>query len=110
MRGNYDFNTNDSASGISIYLKRGGRRPYQYDLLLQDQQKLDILKDRLLGKALSNGVVVFLNECVFSTKSYKAMAWSSKGTNIMQSQLLKLQPCVAVLAAVSIDRGLILFH
>ena len=94
----------------NVDLKRGGRRPYQYDLLLQDQQKLDILESRLLGKALSNGAIVFLDECVFTTKSYKPMAWSSKGTNISQSQLLKLQPCVAVLAAVSIDRGLILFH
>jgi hypothetical protein len=51
-----------------------------------------------------------MDECVFSHKSYQKLAWAEKHTNIIQSQSLGSQPCVAVMAAVSIDKGLILFH
>jgi len=53
---------------------------------------------------------IFVDECVFSMKTYKQMAWAETGHNVKQSEHLGAQPCVAVVAAVSMRRGMICFH
>ena len=53
---------------------------------------------------------IFVDECVFSCKTYKQMAWAETGHNVKQSEHLGAQPCVAVVAAVSMRRGMICFH
>jgi len=54
--------------------------------------------------------LVFVDECVFSCKTYKKLAWAPIGQNVMQSENLGTQPCLAVVAAVSMRRGVICFH
>ena len=54
-----------------------------------------------------NKEVIFLDECVFSQKCYMKSAWSAPKTNITQSHKLNNQKCVAVIGAISAQRGLI---
>jgi hypothetical protein len=80
-------------------------------LIQKDQEVFQRLLTVTLGSTPESAEeIVYLDECVFSQKSYKLMAWASKSENITQSESLGSQPCVAVLAAVSIKRGLILYH
>jgi hypothetical protein len=51
-----------------------------------------------------------VDECIFSVKTYKPLAWAAKGRNVTQTQRLDAQRCVAVVAAVSAEGGLILFE
>ena len=52
---------------------------------------------------------IFVDECVFSCKTYKQMAWAETGHNVRLSGRLSAQPLVAV-ATVSMRSGMICFH
>ena len=52
---------------------------------------------------------IFVDECVFSCKTYKQMAWAETGHNVRLSGRLSAQPWVAV-ATVSMRKGMICFH
>ena len=54
--------------------------------------------------------LILIDECIFSAKTYKPMAWSGKGRNVAQCRQMGSQRCVAVVAAVSAADGLILFE
>ena len=77
----------------------------------KDSQILLGLQNAMFGE--SSGQLsdwIFVDECVFSCKTYKQMAWAETGHNVKQSEHLGAQPCVAVVAAVSMRRGMICFH
>ena len=94
-----------------VLLKRASRRPDQEILITKDQEIFRRLHTVTLGGTRTSAEeIVYLDECVFSHKSYKHMAWSQKLDNITQCESLGAQPAVAVLAAVSIRQGLILWH
>ena len=52
---------------------------------------------------------IFVDECVFSCKTYKQMAWAETGHNVRLSGRLSAQPLVAV-ATVSMRSGKICFY
>ena len=51
--------------------------------------------------------LVFCDECLFNGKQLPNAAWSSKGENLQQQHMRKFEPCMAVVAAISSERGLI---
>ena len=53
---------------------------------------------------------VYLDEVTFSAKTLQNRAWAEPGDNITQSVFIKSEPCVAILAAATVQRGLFLFH
>ena len=53
---------------------------------------------------------VYLDEVTFSAKTLQNRAWAELGENITQSVFIKSEPCVAILAAATVQRGLFLFH
>ena len=67
-----------------------------------DQETFQRLLTVTLGGASGSEEIVYLDECVFSQKSFNHMAWAEKCQNVTQSESLGAQACVAVLAAVSI--------
>ena len=92
-------------------VRRAFRRPDQLRLIGEDRKKLLLMVDTVLRVPLEQlAETIFLDECIFSVKSFKHMAWANTGENIQQSQILPAQPCIAVLAAVSIQRGMLLYH
>jgi hypothetical protein len=52
---------------------------------------------------------IFVDECVFSCKTYKQMAWAETGHNLRLSGRISAQLWVAV-ATVSIRLGMTCFH
>ena len=94
-----------------VVVRRGFRRADDYANTEKDRRMLLELQEAMRGQAC--GPVedwVFVDECVFSCKTYKKSAWAQTGQNITQSEHLGPMPCLAVLAAVSMRRGLICFH
>ena len=53
---------------------------------------------------------ILIDECIFSAKTFKPMAWATKRRNVTQRKQMGPQKAVAVVAAVSAAHGLILFE
>ena len=53
---------------------------------------------------------ILIDECIFSAKTFKPMAWATKRRNVTQRKQLGAQKAVAVVAAVSSAQGLIWFE
>ena len=90
--------------------QRGFRRPDDPVNSEKDSQILLGLQNALFGE--SSGQLsdwIFVDECVFSCKTYKQMAWAETGHNVRLSGRLSVQPWLAV-ATVSMRKGIICFH
>ena len=72
-----------------VLLKRASRRPDQEILIMRDQEVFRRLHTVTLGGTRTSAEeIVYLDECVFSQKSYKHMAWSEKRDKITQCESL----------------------
>jgi hypothetical protein len=108
----YYLRTAYSRLGIkfkAVRINRNGRRPDQVALIAKDAEKLRLMQEHLLyGPAPDQ--LILIDECIFSVKTFNPLAWSASRRNVAQVRRLGAQKCVAVVAAVSADGGLILFE
>ena len=66
-----------------VKVRRAFRRPDQLRLIGEDRKKLLLMVDTVLSAPLEQlAEIIFLDECIFSVKSFKHMAWANTGENI----------------------------
>ena len=86
--------------------QRGFRRPDDHVNSEKDSQILLGLYNAMFGQ--SSGQLsdwIFVDECVFSCKTYKQMAWAETGHNVRLSGHLSAQPFVAVATGIHAQRN-----
>ena len=65
----------------------------------------------VLAECLSNGEeFIFADDCLFNQKHLPTHAWSNKYANVQATEIVKYEPCVAVVGAISTHRGIIVHH
>ncbi len=67
-----------------VKYRPGFRRLTQNALRLKDADNYQELKLAVSGSDPDTDEIVFVDECVFSAKTFKPMAWSHTRTNITQ--------------------------
>jgi hypothetical protein len=78
-------------------------------LIARDRELLQLMQ-RHLSTTQWPERFILIDECIFSAKTFKPMAWATKRRNVTQRKQMGSQKAVAVVAAVSPAQGLILFR
>ena len=68
------------------------------------------MREGLQKSVISKNEVIYIDESIFSGKHLPKRAWSGKRKNIKPTMMLIQESCLAVVAAISKDRGLIGFR
>ena len=93
-----------------VKARRCWRRPDDTKNLAKDEVILKSLKSRIDSITAADREVIFLDEVLLSGKHFKRNAWMGRGSNAVVTRTTTLdEGCVALLAAISRERGIISF-
>lgn len=67
------------------------------------------MRQQIMNAFLTSQEIILLDECIFSSKYCQRQAWAPANHNVTLLRHLVQQPCLAVIAAVSAERGMIDF-
>jgi len=90
-----------------VLKRRNWRRPNDLKNIEKDQECLDNLKSDVSKITDAGEELIFLDECLFNQRHVLNKAWMLKGFNVQPEVMWPASKCVAVLAAISSERGLV---
>ena len=93
-----------------IRVRRAWRKRDDEKKIHTDNKTLQHMQEVLRDCKSRNEEFIFGDECLFNQKHLPNFAWSNKRTNITATQIVKYEPFVAVVGAISATRGVILNH
>ena len=91
-----------------VTIRRTWRRPDDEKKIASDNECLRILKEAVTRCEATGEEFVMADECLFNQKHILPTAWSNKHENLVATTMVKSENCLAVVGAVSAQRGSIL--